>query len=259
MVELWVSPVGVPSRRWWHSLLERRPELLALTAAAVAWVALLTLLLAPDASSPSSSPPHDHAAMHGTGPPADGELLSEAGRGALLWVMMVVAMMLPLAVPGIRYVARMVPRRGRLGATSTFAAAYVVVWLPGVAVVVAVHGQMPSGWPVVATAFLLAAAWELTPAKRTALLRCHRRHVVRAGQPARRRTCLVFGLRRGGWCVVSCGPAMLALMVGHHALVALIVLAVGAAVQQFSPDAHWHRRWSAAGLGVLAVSTPWLT
>jgi predicted metal-binding membrane protein len=184
--------------------------------------------------------------------------LAGAGRGALLWVLMTVAMMLPLAIPGLRYVARMTPRRGQLVATSTFAAAFVLAWLPGAVLAAGVHAGTSPRWPVVAAAFLGAAGWELAPAKRTALLRGHRHHVVRAQQPARRRTCWSFGLRRGGWCVVSCGPAMLALMVAHHALVPLLVLGIGAAVQQLSADAHWHRSWSAAGLVTLAAAAPWL-
>ncbi len=247
-------PVGSP--RWaWRARVERRPELPVLGISAAAWVVLLLVLR----GTPTSSSGHDHGTSHltTTGQPGD-EWLSGAGRGALLWVVMTVAMMLPLAVPGLRYVARMVPRRGRLAATSTFASAYVVAWLPAAVLAGGVHPGTPPDWPVVAAVFLLAAGWELTPIKRAALLRGHRHHVVRAQQPARRRTCWSFGLRRGGWCLVSCGPAMLALMIGHHALVPLLVLAVGAVVQQLSPDAHWRRTWSAAGLVLLAVGAPWL-
>src|SRR5690349_18320283 len=120
-----VSPIGSPPLRRWRGLLERRPELLTLAAAAVAWVVLLTPLLAPNTPARSSVPRDDHMAMHGSDLHTRGGWLSDAGHGALLWVAMVLAMMLPLALPGIRYVARMVPRRGRLEATSTFAAAYV--------------------------------------------------------------------------------------------------------------------------------------
>jgi len=247
-------------RRGWGLLLERRPELPTLVAAAAAWVALLWLLLTPGSAAPTSAPGHhDHAGMTRPELPGGEGWLTDAGRGALLWVLMLVAMMLPLAVPGIRYVARMVPRRGRLAATTTFAAAYVAAWLPGMVLAVGVHVLTPPRWPVVTGAFLLAASWELTPVKRTALLRCHRRRVVRARQPGRLRTSAAFGFRRGGWCVVSCGPAMLALMVAQHAVAPMLLLAGGAAVQQLTPDAHWFRHWSAAVLAVLAVTSPWLT
>ncbi|HMR49196.1 MAG TPA: DUF2182 domain-containing protein [Arachnia sp.] len=249
-------PAQAPLRRR-AEVLGRRPEFPALAVAAVAWVALLAMLVAPPpVVATTGGAGHHHAGSTGAESAATQRVLADAGQGVAVWVLMVVAMMLPLAVPGIRYVARMVPRRGRLAATSTFAAAYVVAWLPGAILAVGLHAWPAPGWPVVSAGFLLAAAWELTPLKRKALLRCHRRQVIRARQPARWRSCWAFGLRRGGWCVVSCGPAMLALMLSQHALVPLLVLAAGVAAQQYLPDAHWHRKWSAAALLALAVATP---
>lgn len=243
--------------RWRTEVLGRRPELPALAAAAIAWGVLLALLLAPaPVAAPTGAADHHHAGSTGAEPASSQGVLADAGLGVVVWVLMVVAMMLPLAVPGIRYVARMVPRHGRLAATSTFAVAYVVAWLPGAFLALALHAWTVASWPVVAAGYILAAVWELTPAKRRALLRCHRRRVIRARQPARWRSCWAFGLHRGGWCVLSCGPAMLALTVSQHALVPLLVLAAGAALQQYSPESHWHRQWSAAALSVLAVAAP---
>lgn len=238
-----------PARRW-VELLGRRPGLPALAASAVAWVVLLRLVAPVQPASGGHGP---HAP---TTHPEAGEVVLDAGRGLLVWVLMVVAMMLPLAVPGIRYVARMVPRRGRVAATSTFAGAYVVAWLPLGVLTLGLHGRTAATWPVVAAAFLLAAAWELAPAKRTALLRCHRHQVVRARQPARRHSCWAFGMRRGAWCVATCGPAMVALAVTAHAVVPLLVVTAGAWLQQLTVNAHWHRQWSAAALAALALTAP---
>jgi len=228
------------ARGWDEPLLDRRPELPALVLAAAAWLVILAA-----------------SVSHGHGAGLDGARWSPsgAGRGALLWVVMVLAMMLPLTVPSLRYVARMVPRRGRSGAMATFGAAYVVAWLPGAAPAALVDARPPTSTLVVAAGFVAAAAWELTPMKRRALLRCHRHAVVRAHQPARRRTCWSYGLRRGGRCVASCGPAMGALTLSHHSLVPTVVVAVGLAVQQLHPDAYWYRGRAAGVLLWLAAYT----
>jgi len=235
-------------------LVERRPELPALAVAAGAWVVLFAT-----APRPAQPAVHHHQHMGGMEHGTDAWSMSGAQRGAILWVAMTVAMMLPLTIPSLRYVGRMVPRSARLAATATFSAGYVVAWLPGVVLAIAVHARPPAPGSVVVAAFVVAAAWELTLLKRKALLRCHRHHVVRAHQPARRRSCWRFGLRRGAWCMASCGPVMGALMVGAHALVPMVVVTIGLAVQQFNPVAHWYRTWSAGGLVALAACTPLIT
>jgi hypothetical protein len=47
-----------------------------------------------------------------------------------------------------------------------------------------------------------------------------------------------------------------ALMLAAHALVPLVVVAVGLAVQQFNPVAHWYRTWSAGVLVALGALSP---
>lgn len=244
------------ARRRTERLVDRRPELPVLAIAGVAWVFVLRAALE---TSGAAGLHHVHSpasmlSMPGMAMGA-GHLspMWVAAEAAGLWVAMTVAMMLPLTVPSLRHIGRMVPRSGRAGASATFSTAFVVTWLPGVALAVWIHSWLPVPAWVAAAAFVVAGAWELTPVKRRALLRCHRNAVVRAAQPARRRTCWSFGVRRGAWCVASCGPAMVALVLCGHALVPLALLTAVLTVQQFSADAYRSRTWTAAALAAIAL------
>ena len=58
-----------------------------------------------------------------------------------------------------------------------------------------------------------------------ALARCHAIRVPRGMADGRGR--LTAGMTYSGWCVVSCGPAMVAMAVTGHPLLLMIVLTVG--------------------------------
>lgn len=237
----------------WRNRLEQRPELPVLLVALLCWLVLLTAGASARHPDEQVAPAHSMH-MHGVADhPGDA---SAAWYGAGLWIFMVIAMMLPLTTPSLRYVARMVPRKSRAAAQFAFVIAYLAVWAPGATLAAFVH-TWPTGVPVLAGVCATAAAgvWELTPLKRRALLQGHRHQPVRALEPARTRSCLAFGFHRGTWCVASCGPAMVALtFLGHNAFVSVLMF-IGLTLQQFTPDAHWYRKWSAAGLvGVSAIS-----
>ena len=240
---------------------ERRPEWAALVAAAAGWALLLRVSLQT----------HDttgHHSIHGAGAGASGGLAGMPGmarevgwewpwrhpaEAVGMWVVMTVAMMIPLTVPSLRHVARMVPRSARAAALATFCSAFVLAWIPGAALAVWIHGRPPVSVGLVATAFVAAGAWELTPIKRRALLACHRTAVIRAAQPGRRRTCWRYGLGRGAWCTASCGPLMMALLLTGHALLPLLLVSLGLVVQRYSPDAYRLRGWSASALSLIAL------
>lgn len=240
---------------------EHRPEWSALVVAALGWVVLLRMSLA----SPGS------VVGRSTGPSTLGDLSgglagmcgivrgtgwstwSRPAQAAGMWVVMTLAMMLPLTVPSMRHVARMVPAAARPAALAIFCSAFVLAWMPGASLAVWVHGRPPVTAGIVAGAFVAAGAWELTPVKRQALLACHRTAVIRAAGPGRRRTCWRYGLSRGAWCTASCGPLMLALLLSGHAIVALLAVSVGLTLQRYSLDAYRLRGWSAAAFSLIAL------
>lgn len=250
-----LAPLRSAGRRVRHTA-ECQPEWAVIVLAAAGWVALLRLSFA-------SHPTSGHLA-HSAGAGSAGGMAGMPGmpqaaawrppvEAVGLWVVMTVAMMLPLTVPSLRHVARMVPRSARSVALATFCSAFVVAWLPGAALAVWIHSRLPVSAGIVAAAFVAAGAWELTSIKRTALLRCHRTAVIRAAQPGRRRTCWQYGLRRGAWCAASCGPLMVALALSGHTPLPLLLVSLGVTVQRYSPDAYRSRGLSAAGFSAIAV------
>jgi predicted metal-binding membrane protein len=93
-----------------------------------------------------------------------------------VWALMVVAMMLPAAIPAVRHLAVNSLRWRRRRAMVTFVAVFLLVWV-GLGVLLAMISTLWSsidGGAVSATALALAAGWQLTVHKRRALRDCHR-------------------------------------------------------------------------------------
>jgi predicted metal-binding membrane protein len=93
-----------------------------------------------------------------------------------MWALMVVAMMLPTALPVIRHVASGSLRWRRSRAVAIFTAIYLTSWLVTGLVLIAAGAlwSPPPRRSELAIAAALAVAWQLTAAKRSALADCHR-------------------------------------------------------------------------------------
>ena len=230
-----------------------------LVVAVLAWVATTVRMAGMDAGP-------------GTDPGSLGFYLST-------WTVMMAAMMLPSAAPAVLAYRDTASRGGQLTATAWFAAGYLVLWaasgLIGYALLEAGRSLAPGAlaWDrggrwVAAGVLVLAAAYELTPAKRACLTRCRGRRPD--GPAAGRRgpaSALSAGVGYGGWCLGCCWAMMAALFaLGAMSLVwmALITVLVGA--QKLLP---WTRATMvgsallllvlAVGLAVAASSVPGLT
>jgi predicted metal-binding membrane protein len=122
-----------------------------------------------------------------------------------MWVAMSVAMMIPTVLRPMMRAAQ-----GSVAGAWRFAAGFLACWLlagmPTYLVMNAV--DWTTGW--IATAWLLAGAYQLTPLMQRNLTTC--RSVRFTGNP------LDYGVRQGARCVASCWPAMLAVMVTAMAL-----------------------------------------
>jgi predicted metal-binding membrane protein len=169
--------VAIPLPRGRPALVPARPGVgaAAVAVVALAWIVLLV------------GPGH-----HRTGP-AD---LPQ-------WTVMVVAMMGPAALPGIRHTARNSLRWRRGRAAAEFGLGYLAVWV-GYGAVVLLLPPVPVG-----AVLLVAAGWQLTPYKRRWMLECHRGRPLPPAGPAADRAAAGFGLRVGGACAGSCWALML--------------------------------------------------
>jgi predicted metal-binding membrane protein len=158
-------------------------------------------------------------------------LLGSGAAGSLaMWALMVVAMMVPAALPAVRYVATASLRWRRGRAIALFASVYVVVWIAFGAALVALSRLWSSadGAFVLAAALAFAVAWQLTPLKRRALRDCHRSSPL-APRGWRATTGVVrFASYHGFACVRSCWAMMLVMGVASSIQVFWMVALTGA-------------------------------
>lgn len=238
-----------------------RRELTAtvIAVAAAAWLVLAWWhTIAPHHGVPAAAPPpirpagsHDHA-HHGSpaGPlplPSPGLVLWYAG-----WLVMVVAMMLPPALPLLRISAQMFGRSGRRRLLITaVAAGFVAVWAVAGMILVAagwalsvaargwgwlmLHPQVPAGLAAVA-----AGAYQFTGWKRACLTACRSPRSIAMTTWSGRRTQAVeatlIGLRFGAVCVGCCWALMvLTLAVGAAAVAVMVVAAAAMAAERLLP------------------------
>ena len=230
-----------------------------LAVAAAAWVATAVRMAGMDAGP-------------GTDPGSIGFYIST-------WTVMMAAMMLPSAAPAVLAFGDGISRRGgHLTATAWFAAGYLALWavsgLVGYGLLEAGRSFAPGAFAweragrwVAASVLVLAAAYELTPAKRACLTRCRGQRAHGAGGHNGPGPAVRGGVWYGGWCLGCCWAMMAALFaLGAMSLVwmALITVLVGA--QKLLP---WTRATLigsavlllalAVGLALAASSVPGLT
>ncbi len=230
-----------------------------LAVAAAAWVATAVRMAGMDAGP-------------GTDPGSLGFYLGT-------WTVMMAAMMLPSAAPAVLAYGGTATRRGEhVGATAGFTAGYLALWaasgLLGYGLLEAGRSLAPGAFAwdragrwVAVSILVVAAAYELTPAKRACLVRCRGQRddgaVGRRGPASGLRA----GVGYGGWCLGCCWAMMAALFaLGSMSLVwmALITVLVGA--QKLLPWTRASLLGSAllllalaVGLAVAASSVPGLT
>jgi predicted metal-binding membrane protein len=217
----------------WRSGPRPRPPIAVLGAAILAlmaWIALALDLVpmamaSSGATTASSGPPWicslpGGMRMSGVGGP--GGPVATALAAMPMWSLMAVATMVPAALPATSHVAVNSLRRRRGRAVCEFVMAYLALWFGFGAVALLLLALLPldRAAPLFAVGLGLAALWELSPAKRWALNRCHRTSPLppsgwRAGFGTAR-----FGVLHGGACVASCWPLMLVMTVAPTARLA---------------------------------------
>jgi predicted metal-binding membrane protein len=224
-----------------RGVLYRRPEWSVLVLAAVAAVGFGALTWVPGThhratgappspAAPAAAHPGSHIGGHGGSSSApDWSSAVTYLHGLATWELMVAAMMLPAAIPLVRYVAFATRRVRRQRSIAFFCAGYLVAWLPFGAVAAVWHllDLAPRTAGVLAMAALtFAGTWELLPIKVRTLRRCHRTLPIRYSGPAADRSALRLGIVNGRACVLACGPAMAALVVLGHPIVATALTGV---------------------------------
>ncbi|QQR99827.1 MAG: DUF2182 domain-containing protein [Austwickia sp.] len=217
--------------------------------------------LAPDVASHAGTThgntTHGGATHRGTATlTAAAPSLGPAVTRAAGWVLMVVAMMLPPAVPLLRVVSRLAGTRPDRAILLTLTAtAFTALWsLVGLAYLAAdamvraglpaaahtwlqAHPGIPAGAVVVA-----AGLWQFSPAKRACLTSCRSPAalaLLRWGSIPPRRAAAWIGAQYGAVCVGCCWALMaLTLVVGMPAMPVMVTLALVMALERLLPSAR---------------------
>lgn len=148
--------------------------------------------------------------------------LVSAGLG---WMLMVVAMMLPMSIPAVGHIWLSTFARERWRAIALFLGGYGALWLMAGWTMKAIEMLVRNAatdlhLPALAAAAVLALVWQVSPAKQRCLNRCHAHPPLAAFGWRAARDALALGLRHGLWCVGSCWALMLLVLLlpqGHVA------------------------------------------
>jgi len=219
--------------------LQWRPEWRVAAVAAAAWLALLA-----GVGMQRSHLGSDHSPFG-------------VVEGLPSWSLMVVAMMVPVTLPAVRYVGLNSMRRRRHRAMALYTTVYVGVWVLfglvalGTEHFLSVHLGIAE--PVLlALALVVAGSWQLTRAKRRALFACGRTVPL---PPLGRRAnagCARFALLHAWRCIQSCWAIMLVMVVaGHSSLVWMVVLTALVVAEELTVSG---RRLTRPAAGLLAAA-----
>jgi len=200
----------------------RHPEWWLVAASAAAWV--LAWWLTAGSNEGSLHRPHDDSNVAEAW--SLGTLLVRVG----IWSIMVVAMMGPVMVPRVRHVAACCMGRVRTRAILETLGGALLVWVIvgviAIGLVIAAPGFDVRDSPIsFLFVWLLVAGWQLMPSKLASIGRCHAVRVPRGVAVGNRR--LTAGMAYTSWCVVSCGPAMVAMAITGHPPLLMVALTIG--------------------------------
>ena len=202
-------------------LRRRFPEYWMLALSAVAWISMAL-----------------HAGVH----------VHQPGAAASWWhwMVMVVAMMLPLKIDGVRQTAERSLWSRRNRSIAGYLAGYVSVWaLAGIPLAWAAKAfELPArvDWMLgAAVGLFIAAAWLVSPWKPIAARMCHRSSPLSPLGWKADRDCLAYGWMSACGCVFNCWPLMLGCWLSKHSLIVMSVgFVFGWLDRHFAPSYKTH-------------------
>ncbi len=245
--------VGTSSRfLTWKRKVWSHPEWWSISLCVAAW---LLLLSSGHTASTGSQPLLAHS--HHSVPVAASPNFYEAWLvDVFWWMVMIVAMMIPMVVVPIRTAAACSLWARRHRAIVGFLIGYITPWLAfGIIASIATFAFRIQHWNpqlVAAMGFAAAAFWQVTSLKRRSLLVCHRTYPISPNGWRADRDCWQYGWSVGSWCLVSCWALMLGCMLAGHSLAAMFGATVVGWTERTKPRPD--QRLLCAIIGLLALS-----
>jgi predicted metal-binding membrane protein len=183
---------------------------------------------------------------------------------SLEWFLMIGAMMLPLAIPPLQFVARQSFARRRQQAVALWLLGFIAVTaLAGVAAsltIILLRASLASieltTWAAIG--YALAAGWQISETKRRALVLCHVTPPLRPFGLAADCDAARFGFGHGWRCSRSCLPVMVPVMVAGPSPMEMFVIfsLLLAERSAFQPDRRFMLRTAVILLAVGLIRTP---
>lgn len=230
------------------------PEWWTLAISLLAWVLLVSQGAAIDRGMHLA-----HTHVHAT---SGGHLAATGWMSDLLEsTLMIAAMMLPLVIASVRLAAfRSLWRRRHL-AIAGFLVGYVAMWsLASALMLTLLHKAVGSVFPwrlstasAAALGLAIAAAWQLTSLKRSALRACHQASPLAPSGWRANADCLRYGFVSAGRCVANCWALMLVPMLASHNLVVMAGITVACGVERYRRRPQRGERPMAIALAGLAL------
>ncbi len=222
-------PVLVPGQ---GARLRRRGVQVAVLPAAFAWGTLILLPLGPLDLQICATFPAGAGAGAAFSQALALEWVSFNPKIATFeWLLMVVAMMLPLTAANIDHLSARTFRRDRRKAVCAFLAGYLSIWavlaIPAVGFTLVARAGLQSSGPAAGAPLVplaLAALWWVSAPRALALARCHFRPTLPAQGPEAVRGSAVLGVRNGTYCAVTCLPLMLGMQVAGGGVIGMALL-----------------------------------
>ncbi|MER9491569.1 DUF2182 domain-containing protein [Mesorhizobium sp. M0320] len=144
------------------------------------------------------------------------------------WIVMSLAMMLPMTIAQIDHLADR-SGAGRTAGQAAFVVSYFGLWLAGCGLLAAVVlvfrmiFQTPDGLAV-ALGAATAVLWQESTIKASVLRRCHSQPPIRWSGVGLLVDSAKFGAKTGLWCFIGCWPWMLLCMIAPYGLLTMALI-----------------------------------
>jgi hypothetical protein len=228
------APCAAGHRASWERTAWEHPEWWTIALSALAWLAIVARVVSLDGG----------AGLHGSHAAAEtvehASIASVIIGGSLDWLLMVIAMMLPLVTDAVRTTATRSLWARRHRAIGMFILGYITPWMIAGCAIIALAGAAtslgpPRSWLWVIGGFAAAAFWQLAPVKLRALRSCHRTMPLAPRGWRADRDCLRYGWTIGGRCAISCWAMMMACVLAVHSIPAMLCASAVATAERTVP------------------------